>query len=99
MNLIHSKLVFFLKKKLLIKLTHGKKTVHANSASELHCSLFLSEQCNSLPLFMLIALTVREKQEFLAFHYLRFGRKNHVGSMNNKSFFFSLPKSCKLYFN
>jgi hypothetical protein len=57
---IHSKLVFFLKK-ILKKLTktklntlynnNKKKSVHAvqvNSARELHCSLFLSEQCNLL---------------------------------------------------
>jgi hypothetical protein len=31
---------------------------------------------------------MREKQEFLAFHYLRFERKNHVGPMNSKSLFF-----------
>ena len=37
---------------------------------------------------MQLACTVREKQEFLAFHYLRFGRKNHVEPMNSKSLFF-----------
>jgi hypothetical protein len=49
--LIYSKLVFF-QKKLLKKQTDLKKkknkqtkTVHVNSASELHCS---REQCNSL---------------------------------------------------
>jgi len=35
-----------------------------------------------------LACTEREKQEFLAFHYPRFGRKNHVRPMNSKSLFF-----------
>jgi len=30
----------------------------------------------------------QEKQEFVAFLYMRFGRKNHVGPMNSKSLFF-----------
>jgi hypothetical protein len=48
-NLIHSKLFFFIKKmlkKLIQKKKKNKKRVHVNSASELHCRL--SEQCNSL---------------------------------------------------
>jgi hypothetical protein len=44
-NLIHSKLVFFLNTKT--KHTERKK-VHVNSASKLHCS---RAQCNSLALF------------------------------------------------
>jgi hypothetical protein len=46
-NLIHSKLVFFLKKNTKTKHTEEKKN-HSNSASKLHCS---REQCNSLALF------------------------------------------------
>jgi len=36
-NLIHSKLVFFLKKYTKTKHTE-KKNIHSNSASELHCA-------------------------------------------------------------
>jgi hypothetical protein len=38
---------------------------------------------------------VREKQEFLAFHYLHFGRKNHVGPMNSESLFFHYQMAAK----
>ena len=51
----------------------ARETVHAN------CIVQWTVQ---------LACTVREKQEFLAFHYLRFRRKNHVGLMNSKSLFF-----------
>jgi hypothetical protein len=37
---------------------------------------------------MQLACTEREKREFFAFHYLRFGRKNHVGPINSISLFF-----------
>ena len=36
-NLIHSKLYFFFKKYTKTKHTEKKKTIHSNSASELHC--------------------------------------------------------------
>jgi hypothetical protein len=35
---------------------------------------------------------MQEKQEFVAFLYMRFGRKNHVGPMNSKSLFFIIKR-------